>query len=147
MKTNEEALIELAALFKNNRHFIQILTAVSLRLGALGNHAAAWKIGKEALETASEYDWHPRVGGGSKIAAARALCSVDQGRAVALIYETLLSDLQDAEGLIGTIPEVMEDLLELLDPSVGVQDVWIEIEAHTSELLGATCSPAPWGHV
>ena len=143
-ETNEEALIELAALFKNNRHFIQILTAVSLRLGALGNHAAAWTIGKEALETASEYDWHPRVGGGSKIAAARALCSVDQGRAVALIYETLLSDLQDAEGLIGTIPEVMEDLLELLDPSVGVQDVWVEIEAHTSELLGATCSPAPW---
>ena len=143
-ETNEEALIELAALFKNNRHFIQILTAVSLRLGALGNHAAAWTIGKEALETASEYDWHPRVGGGSKIAAARALCSVDQGRAVALIYETLLSDLQDAEGLIGIIPEVMEDLLELLDPSVGVQDVWVEIEAHTSELLGATCSPAPW---
>ena len=39
---------------------------------------------------ASEYDWHPRVGGGSKVAAARALCSVDQGRAVCIDIRDLV---------------------------------------------------------
>ena len=144
-ESNEKALIELAALFNNNRRFSQILTAVSLRLGALRYHAAAWDIGKEALEMAGEYDWHPRFGGGSKIAAVRALCNVDRGRAVTLAYESLVSDLQNTEGLIGSIPELMEDLLALLDPSVAVQDVWGEIEVHTSELLGENGSTAPWG--
>ena len=142
--TNVATLTNLAALFKNNRRSVRILTEVSVRLEELGNYTAAWDVGEEALKSASEYDWHPRIGGGSKIAAARALRNLDQGRAVSLIWETLLSDLQDVEGLIGTIPEVMEDLLELLDPSVAVEDIWGEIEAHTSELMGATCPPAPW---
>ena len=38
----------------------------------------------------------------------------------------------------------MEDLLELLDPAVALGDIWGEIEAHTSELIGATRPPAPW---
>ena len=142
--TNVATLTDMAALFRNNRRSVRILTEVSVRLEELGNYTAAWDVGEEALKSASEYDWHPRIGGGSKIAAARALRNLDQGRAVSLIWETLLSDLQDVEGLIGTIPEVMEDLLELLDPSVAVEDIWGEIEAHTSQLMGATCPPAPW---
>ena len=142
--TEEATLIGLAALFRNDRESVQILNAVSLRMEQLGNHTAAWDIGEEALKTASEYDWHPRIAGGSKIAAARTLRNLDHERAVPLIWETLLDDLHDAESLIGTIPEIMEDLLELLDPAVGLGDIWGEIEAHTSELIGATCPPAPW---
>ena len=114
------------------------MTTVSLRMEELGNHTEAWGICEEALKTASEYDWHPRIGGGSKIAAARALRKLDQGRAVPLIWETLLGDLRDAESLIGTIPEIMEDLTELLAPSMAVTDAWDEIEIHTTELLGGT---------
>ena len=142
--TEEATLIGLTALFRDDRESVQILNAVSLRMEQLGHHTAAWDIGEKALKTASEYDWHPRIAGGSKIAAARTLRNLDHERAVPLIWETLLDDLHDAKSLIGTIPEIMEDLLELLDPAVAFEDVWSEIEAHTSELIGATYPPAPW---
>ena len=67
---------------------------------------------------AGEYEWNSRFGSGSKIAAVRTLCSVDQASAIALAYETLANDLQSAEGLAGALIEVMDDILALLNPSV-----------------------------
>lgn len=142
--TDEATLIELAVLFRNHRDSVRILTTVDLRMEELGNHTAAWGICEEALKAASEYDWHPRIGGGRKIAAASALRKLDPGRAVPLIWEILLGDLEGTQGRIGMIPEVIEDLLGLLDPTAALEDVWTEIEAHIEELFGTTRSPAPW---
>ena len=142
-ETDKGALAELAELFGNRRSANRILAVVCKRLAALGEERAAWAMGKEALQLSGGYDWHPGVGGNVKIDVFRALGRLDQNRASAMLYETLVGDLESTASVVTAIPEVLEDILDLLEPTATVREVWTEIEDHTSTLLGSSWSDTP----
>ena len=142
-ETDEAALAELAELFRRKRSGNRIIAEVGKRLADLGEEHAAWEMGKEALELSGEYDWHSRAGGGVKIDVFRELCRLDQERAVPMVYETLVRDLVSTVGLATIVPNVLEDILGLLEPTAMVRDVWAEVEDHTSRLLGFSWSDPP----
>ena len=60
-----------------------------------------------------------------------------------MVYETLARDLQSTAGLATAIPDALDDILGLLDPTATVRDVWTEVEDHTSNLLGFSWSDPP----
>jgi hypothetical protein len=93
-------------------------------------------MGKASLELSSGYDWLPRAGSGIKVDVFRALSCLDQERANALVYEYLAHDLEDTAGLTKEIPDLLADILDLVEPTATVRDVWTEVEDHTSSLLG-----------
>ena len=62
-----------------------------------------------------------------------------------MVYETLVSDLESTASVVTAIPEVLEDILDLLEPTATVCEVWTEIEEHTSRLLGSSWSDSPTG--
>ena len=142
-ETDEAALAELAELFRRKRSGNRIIAEVGKRLAELGDERAAWEMGKEALELSGEYDWHPRAGGGVKIDVFRELCRLDQERAVPMVYETLVRDLESTVGLATIVSNVLEDILGLLEPTAMVRDVWVEVEDHTSRLLRFSWSDPP----
>ena len=142
-ETDEATLAELAELFRRKRSGNRIIAEVGKRLADLGEEHAAWEMGKEALELSGEYDWHPRAGGGVKLDVFRELCRLDQERAVPMVYETLVRDLESTVGVATIVPEVLEDILGLLEPTAMVRDVWAEVEDHTSRLLGISWSDPP----
>ena len=137
------ALAKLAELFRSKRSGNRIIAEIGKRLAELGDDRAAWEMGKEALELSSGYDWHPRAGGGIKIDVFRALRSLDRASAVAMVYESLARDLENTAGLATAIPDALDDILGLLDPTATVGDVWAEVEDHTSNLLGFSWSEPP----
>ena len=137
------ALAEVAELFRSKRSGNRIVAEVGKRLAELGDERAAWEMGKEALELSGGYDWHPRAGGGIKIDLFRALRRLDQASAIAMVYETLARDLQSTSGLATAIPDALDDILGLLDPTATVRDVWTEVEDHTGNLLGFSWSDPP----
>ena len=139
-ETDKGALAELAELFRNRRSANQIIAEVGKRLAELGEERAAWEMGEEALELSGGYGWHPRVGGSAKIDVFRALGRLDQERVVPMVYGSLVRDLESTVGLATAIPEVLEDILDLLEPTATVRDVWTEVEDHTSRLLGFSWS-------
>ena len=139
-ETDKGTLAELAELFGNRRSANRILAVVCKRLAELGEERAAWAMGKEALQLSAGYDWHPGVGGNVKIDVFRALGRLDQNRASAMLYETLVGDLESTASVVTAIPEVLEDILDLLEPTATVREVWTEIEDHTSTLLGSSWS-------
>ena len=63
--------------------------------------------------------------------------------AVAMVYETLARDLESTAGLATAIPDALDDILGLLDPTATVRDVWTEVEDHTSNLLEFSWSDPP----
>ena len=142
-ETDKGALDELAELFRNRRSANRILAEVCKRLAELGEERAAWEMGKEALHLSGEYDWHPGVGGSTKIDVFRALGHLDQKRASAMVYETLVGDLESTASVVTAIPEVLEDILNLLEPTATVSEVWTEIEDYTSRLLASSWSDSP----
>ena len=142
-ETDKDALTELAGLFRNRRSGIRIISEVGGRLAELGDERAAWKMAVESLERSSEYDWHPRLGGSAKIDIFRALRRLDQESAIPMVYESLARDLEETAGLSTAIPDVLADILELVEPTATVHDVWIEVEDHTSSLLGFSWSDPP----
>ena len=142
-ETDKGALAELAELFRNRRSANRILAEVCKQLTELGEERAAWEMGNEALQLSGEYDWHPGVGGNVKIDVFRALGCLDQNRASAMVYETLVSDLESTASVVTAIPAVFEDILDLLEPTATVCEVWTEIEDHTSRLLGSYWSDSP----
>ena len=142
-ESDKGALAELAELFRNRRSAKWILAEVCKRLAELGEDRAAWEMGQEALQLSDGYDWHPRVGGIAKIDVFRVLGRLDQERAVAMVYETLVRDLDSTPSVVTAIPEVLEGILDLLEPTATVCDVWTEVEDHTSRLLGFSWSDPP----
>ena len=133
-------LAELAGLFRNRRSGNRIIAEVGRRLAGLGEEGSAWEMGNASLELSSGYDWLPRSGSGIKVDVFRALRRLDQERANALVYEHLARDLEDTAGLTTGIPDVLADILELVEPTATVLDVWTEVEDHTSSLLGFSWS-------
>ena len=142
-ETDKGALAELAGLFRNGRSGSRIIAEVGKRLAELGDERAAWEMGTEALELSSGYDWHPRFGGSTKIDIFRALRRLDQESAIPMIYESLARDLEETAGLSTAVPDVLADILDLVEPTATVRDVWTEVEDHTSSLLGFSWSDPP----
>ena len=142
-ETDKDALTELAGLFRNRRSGIRITAEVGSRLAKLGDERAAWKMGTEALELSSGNDWHPRLGGSAKIDIFRALRGLDQESAIPMVYESLARDLEETAGLSTAISDVLADILDLVEPTAAVPDVWTEVEDHTSSLLGFSWSDPP----
>ena len=139
-ETDKGALADLAGLFRNRRSGNRIIAEVGKRLAELGDERAAWEMGTEALELSSGYDWHPRFGSSIKIDIFRALRRLDQERATPMVYESLARDLEETAGLSTAIPDVLADILDLVEPTATVCDVWTEVEDHTSSLLGFSWS-------
>ena len=142
-ETDKDALVELAELFRNRRSANRVLAEIGNRLAELKEERAAWEMATEALQLSGTYDWHPEIGGSIKIDVFRALSRLDQKRAVALLYETLVEDLESTESTVTAILEVLEDFLDLLGPTATVCDTWTEIEDHTSRLLGFSSADPP----
>ena len=139
-ETDKDALVELAELFRNRRSAKGVLAEIGKRLAEIGEERAAWEIATEALHLSGTYDWHPEIGGNIKIDVFRTLSRLDQKRAVAMLYETLVEDLESTESTATAILEGLEDILQLLEPTATVRDIWTEIEDHTSKLLGFSSS-------
>ena len=137
------ALAEVAELFRSKRSANRIIAEVGKRLAELGDERAACEMGKEALELSSGYDWHPRVGNGIKIDVFRVLRRLDPSSANAMIYEALAGDLESTAGLATAVRDALDDILDLLDPTATVRDVWIEVDDHTSNLLGFSRTDPP----
>ena len=137
------ALAKLAELFRSKRSANRIIAEVGKRLAELGDKRAAWEMEREALALSGGYDWHPRAGGGIKIDVFRVLRLLDQPSAIALVYETLARDLESTAGLAKAIPDALDEILGLLDPTATVFDVWTEVEDHTSNLLGFSQTDPP----
>ena len=136
-ENDERKLAEIVDLFRNwRRPSGQVLAHISMRLAELGNEQSAWEIGEEALDLSSRFDWHPRFDGGSRVLALKALSHIDQGRALPLVYDTLVQDLEGTVSLVNVITEALEDILALLDSPATVHDIWSEIESHITPLLG-----------
>ena len=142
-ETDKDALAQLAGLFRNRRSGSRIIAEAGSRLAELGYERAAWEMGKASLELSSGYDWHPRFGNSTKIDIFRTLRRLDQERANGLVYEHLARDSEDTAGLTTEIPDVLADILELVEPTATVRDVWTEVEDHTSSLLGYSWSDPP----
>ena len=142
-QSDQGTLAELAGLFRNRRSGNRIIAEVGRRLAELGEEGSAWKMGKASLELSSGYDWLSRAGSGIKVDVFRALSCLDQERANALVYEYLAHDLEDTAGLTKEIPDLLADILDLVEPTATVRDVWTEVEDHTSSLLGYSWSDPP----
>ena len=142
-ETDKDALVELAELFRNRRSAKRVLAEIGKRLAELREERAAWEMATEALQLSDTYDWHPEVGGNIKIDVFRTLSRLGQERAVTMLYETLVEDLESTESTVTAILEVLEDILDLLEPTATVCDTWTEIEHHTSSLLRFSSSDPP----
>ena len=142
-ETDKDALVELAELFRNRRSAKRVLAEIGKRLAELSEERAAWEMATEALQLSGTYDWHPEIGGNIKIDVFTTLSRLDQKRAVAMLYETLVEDLEGTESAVTAILEGLEDILDLLEPTATVCDTWTEIEDHTSRLLGFSSSNPP----
>ena len=142
-ENDKDALVELAELFRNRRSANRVLAEIGKRLAELREERAAWEMATEALQLSGTYDWHPEIGSNIKIDVFRTLSRLDQKRAVAMLYETLVEDLESTESTVTAILEVLEDILDLLEPTATVCETWTEIEHHTSSLLGFSSSDPP----
>ena len=142
-QSDQGALAELAGLFRNRRSGNRIIAEVGRRLDELGQEGSAWEMGKASLELASGYDWLPRAGSSIKVDVFRTLRRLDQERANALVYYNLARDLEATADLTTEIPDALADILDLVEPTATVRDVWTEVEDHTSSLLGFSWSDLP----
>ena len=142
-ETDKDVLVELAELFRNRRSAKRVLAEIGKRLAELREERAAWEVATEALQLSGTYDWHTEIGGNIKIDVFTTLSRLDQKRAVAMLYETLVEDLEGTESAFTAILGGLEDILHLLEPTATVCDTWTEIEDHTSKLLGFSSSDPP----
>ena len=142
-ETDKAALTELAGLFRSRRSGSRIIAEVGSQLAELGDERAAWEMAAESLELSSGYDWHPGLGSNAKIDIFRALRRLDRESAIPMVYESLARDLEETAGLSTGIPDALADILELVESTATVRDIWIEVEDHTSSLLGFSWSDPP----
>ncbi len=131
---NLDDVEEIEGLFAHRRDAGEVRTVLSERLLESGSFERAWETGVEALDGSSRWEWYDRVGG-ARFNALRILVCIDRSRAVPLFYDTLVSDLDEAQDLVAYIVRELPAIVDLLEAQDQMLAIWQEIETYTGSLL------------
>lgn len=131
---NLDAIEEIDELFVGRRDAGEVQTVLSEKLRESGSLERAWETGVEALDGSRTWDWYERQGG-ARLSALQALTHIDRSTAVPLLYDTLVSDLEETLGLVGSIVKEIPAIVDLLDAPDQFPVIWDEVETYIGSLL------------
>jgi len=124
---------EVADVFEDGRHEAFVLSILSKRLFELGAGDDAWRLALRAFRVSSPRGWS-HYDGGSRLAAAEAMVTVDPASAREAVFSVLVDDLLSEFWWPNEIAWNLSRLVPLLADQVGSLEVWTEIEDHIAAL-------------